>query len=414
MMTDTATDEATEHKEIIDALFGFVDKAVAPIEQENATLLADDRRVFDERGLMTPEYQEINKRVRELSADAGFYSLYGAEELGGGNLSASGIVAVQEAMHHRYGPDRTIVHESVIPSPFTNGLSPLLLKLDEDLLAERIDAIRDGSATLCFALSEPDAGSDVFNVKTKATPVDGGWVINGQKQWISNAAHASHAFVFAVTDPEAFKARKGGITCFFVDTDAEGFSVDTGIPMMGNRGSNATIISLTDVRVTPRQIVGEEGEAFKLALGGISRGRLTMSATCIGLARWALDLSLDYANTRKTFGKTIGEHQLVQGKLAEMAMEIYLCKSAVLRTAQMVDAGQPCIKETSIVKARCTEMVGRVLDEAIQIHGGLGLTNELGLEAAYRFARMLRIPDGTSEIQRRTIAKRLLAGETAL
>src|SRR5699024_7345829 len=100
-----------------------------------------------------------------------------------------------------------------------------------------------------------------------------------------------------------------------------GFSVDTGIPMMGNRGSNATIISLTDVRVTPRQIVGEEGEAFKLALGGISRGRLTMSATCIGLARWALDLSLDYANTRKTFGKTIGEHQLVQGKLAEMAME---------------------------------------------------------------------------------------------
>lgn len=413
-MSDTAAEEAAEHKEIIDALFGFVDKAVAPIEQEHADLLADDRRVFDDRGLMTPEYQEINKRVRELSADAGFYSLYGAEELGGGNLSASGIVAVQEAMHHRYGPDRTVVHESVIPSPFTNGLSPLLLKLDEGLLAERIDAIRDGSATLCFALSEPDAGSDVFNVKTKATPVDGGWVINGQKQWISNAAHAAHAFVFAVTDPEAFKARKGGITCFFVDTDADGFSVDTGIPMMGDRGSNATIISLTDVHVTPRQIVGVEGEAFKLALGGIGRGRLTMSATCIGLARWALDMSLDYAKTRKTFGKTIGDHQLIQAKLAEMAMEIYLCKSAVLRTAQMVDEGKPSIKETSIVKARCTEMVGKVLDEAIQIHGGLGLTNELGLEAGYRFARMLRIPDGTSEIQRRTIAKRLLAGETAL
>lgn len=413
-MSDTAAEQVAEHKEIIDALFGFVDKAVAPIEQENAELLADDRRVFDDRGLMTPEYQEVNRRVRELSADAGFYSLYGAEELGGGDLSASGIVAVQEAMHHRYGPDRTIVHESVIPSPFTNGLSPLLLKLDEGLMAEKIDAIRDGSATLCFALSEPDAGSDVFNVKTKATPVDGGWVINGQKQWISNAAHASHAFVFAVTDPEQFKARKGGITCFFVDTDTEGFSVDTGIPMMGSRGSNATIISLTDVKVTPRQIVGEEGKAFKLALGGISRGRLTMSATCVGLARWALDMSIEYAKTRKTFGKTIGEHQLVQGKLAEMAMEIYLCKSAVLRTAQMVDAGEASIKETSIVKARCTEMVGKVLDEAIQIHGGLGLTNELGLEAGYRFARMLRIPDGTSEIQRRTIAKRLLAGEIAL
>lgn len=413
-MTDTAAQQAAEHREIIEALFGFIDKAVAPIEEQNAEVLADDHRVFDDRGLMTDEYKEINRQVRELSADAGFYSLYGAEELGGGNLSATGIVAVQEALHHRYPPSRTVVHESVIPSPFTNGLSPLLLQLDEGLLADRIDAIRDGSATLCFALSEPDAGSDVFNVKTKATPVDGGWVINGQKQWISNAAHAAHAFVFAITDPEAFKARRGGITCFFVDTDAEGFSVDTGIPMMGNRGSNATIISLTDVRVTPRQIVGAEGEAFKLALGGISRGRLTMSATCVGLARWALDLSIDYANTRKTFGKTIGEHQMVQAKLAEMAMEIYLCKSAVLRTAQLVDEGKASIKETSIVKARCTEMVGKVVDEAIQIHGGLGLTNELGLEAAYRFARMLRIPDGTSEIQRRTIAKRLLTGDTAL
>lgn len=413
-MNGSAAEQAAEHKEIIDALFGFVDKAVWPIEQKNADLLADDRRVYDDRGLMTPEYRAINKEVRELSAEAGFYSLYGAEELGGGNLSATGIVAVQEAMHHRYGPDRTVVHESVIPSPFTNGLSPLLLKLDEGLLEEKIEAIRDGSATLCFALSEPDAGSDVFNVKTKATPVEDGWVINGQKQWISNAAHASHAFVFAVTDPEAFKARKGGITCFFVDTDTPGFSVDTGIPMMGSRGSNATIISLSDVKVTPRQIVGAEGEAFKLALGGISRGRLTMSATCVGLARWALDMSLEYAKTRKTFGKTIGEHQMIQAKLAEMAMEIYLCKSAVLRTAEMVDAGQDSIKETSIVKARCTEMVGKVLDEAIQIHGGVGLTNELGLEAGYRFARMLRIPDGTSEIQRRTIAKRLLAGETAL
>ncbi|MCD1286076.1 MULTISPECIES: acyl-CoA dehydrogenase [unclassified Brevibacterium] len=413
-MNGSAAEQAAEHKEIIDALFGFVDKAVEPIEQANAELLADDRRIYNDRGLMTPEYLAINRQVRELSAESGFYSLYGAEELGGGNLSASGIVAIQEAMHHRYGPDRIIVHESVIPSPFTNGLSPLLLKLNEDLLAEKIDAIRDGSATLCFALSEPDAGSDVFNVKSKATPVEDGWVINGQKQWISNAAHASHAFVFAVTDPEQFKARKGGITCFFVDTDSPGFSVDTGIPMMGNRGSNATIISLTDVHVTPRQIVGVEGEAFKLALGGIGRGRLTMSATCVGLARWALDKSISYANTRSTFGKTIGEHQLIQGKLAEMAMEIYLCKSAVLRTAEMVDAGEKSVKETSIVKARCTEMVGKVLDEAIQIHGGLGLTNEMGLESAYRFARMLRIPDGTSEIQRRTIAKRLLAGETVL
>jgi acyl-CoA dehydrogenase len=403
-----------EHREIIDALFGFIDKAVAPIEEKHRDLLADPTRVYDERGLMSAEYRDVSRQVRELSADAGFYSLYGAEELGGGNLSATGIVAVQESMRHRYGPGRALVHESVIPSPFTNGLSPLLLQLDDEVLAERIDLIRRGTATLCFALSEPDAGSDVFNLRTKATPVEGGWVINGQKQWISNAAHASHAFVFAITDAEAFRERRGGITCFFVDTDTEGFSVDTGIPIMGAPGSNATIISLTDVHVSRRQVVGQEGAGLKLALGGISRGRLTMSATCVGMARWALDMAVEYANTRETFGKKIGEHQIIQAKLADMAMEIYLCRSAVLRTAEMVEGGAPSVKETSIIKARCTEMVGKVLDEAIQIHGGLGLTNELGLEAAYRFARTLRIPDGTSEIQRRTVAMRLLSGDLTL
>lgn len=408
------TIEASDFQDIIDALISFIDKAVVPIEQENAAFLADEVNIFDDRGLMTPKYQEISQKVRELSAEAGFYSLYGSEKLGGAELPASGIVQVQEAVHHRYGPERSLIHESVIPSPFTNGLSPLLLQVNDDVLAPRLPEIQAGAATLCFALSEPDAGSDVFNLKTKATPDGDGWVINGQKQWISNAAHAKHAFLFAITDPEAVKERRGGITCFFVDTDSEGFSVDAGIPIMGKRGSNATIISLTNLKVTRDQIVGEEGRGLNLAIGGISRGRLTMSATCIGVAQWALDQALSYANTRKTFGKTIGQHQMVQAKLADIAMQIYLCKSAVARTAELVDAGIPAIKETSIIKVACTEMVGRVVDEVMQIHGGLGLTNELGLESAYRFARTLRIPDGTSEIQRRTIAKRLLAGDTNL
>lgn len=407
------TIEASDYKEIIDALVSFVEKAVVPIEEENAEFLSDEVNIFDKRGLMTPEYLDLARRVRELSAEAGFYSLYGAESLGGAELPATGIVQVQEAMHHRFGPERSLIHESVIPSPFTNGLSPLLLQLKDEVLQPRLEAIQAGTATLCFALSEPDAGSDVFNIKTRATPDGDGWVVNGQKQWISNAAHAKHAFLFAVTDPEAVKERRGGITCFFVDTDSEGFSVDAGIPVMGKRGSNATIISLTDLKVTRDQIVGEEGRGLNLAIGGISRGRLTMSATCIGVARWALDQALDYANTRKTFGKTIGQHQMIQAKLADIAIQIHLCKSAVARTAELVDAGVPAIKETSIVKVACTEMVGRVVDEVMQIHGGLGVTNELGLESAYRFARLLRIPDGTSEIQRRTIAKRLLAGDTS-
>jgi acyl-CoA dehydrogenase len=408
------TIEASDYQEIIDALMSFIDKAVVPIEQEHAEFLSDEYNVFDERGLMTEKYRDISRQVRELSAEAGFYSLYGAESLDGGDLPASGIIQVQEALHHKYGPERTLIHESVIPSPFTNGLSPLLLKLKEEVLAPRLADIQSGKSTLCFALSEPDAGSDVYNLKTKATPEGDGWIINGQKQWISNAAHASHAFVFAITDPEAVKARKGGITCFFVDTSDKGFSVDAGIALMGKRGSNATIVSLTNLKVTRDQIVGEEAQGLKLAMGGISRGRLTMSANCVGLARWALDQAVSYANTRKTFGKTIGQHQMIQAKLADIATQIYLCKAAVARTAAMVDAGLPAVKETSMVKMACTEMAGRVLDEAMQIHGGLGLTNEMGLEAGYRYARTMRIPDGTSEIQRRTVAKLLLAGDTKL
>ncbi|PRA00566.1 acyl-CoA dehydrogenase [Arthrobacter sp. MYb224] len=404
----------SEYKEIIDALIEFIEKAVVPIEQEHAEFLKDEVNIFDSRGLMTEKYKQINQQVRELSAEAGFYTLYSAESLGGAELPAAAIVEIQEALHHRYGPERSLIHESVIPSPFTNGLSPLLLQLQEDVLAPRIDAIRAGTSTLCFALSEPDAGSDVYNLKTRAIAVDGGWVINGQKQWISNAAHAKHAFVFAVTDPEAVASRSGGITCFFVDTDSAGFSVDAGIPIMGKRGSNATILSFTDLKVTPEQIIGEEGKGLNLAMGGISRGRVTMSATCIGVAQWALDQALEYSKTRKTFGKTIGQHQMIQSKLAEIARDIYLCKSAVQRTAALLDAGFPAIKETSIIKFSCTEMLSRVVDEVMQIHGGLGLTNELGLEGAYRFARTLRIPDGTSEIQRRTVAKRLLAGDTKL
>lgn len=408
------TIETTDYQEIIDALISFIEKAVVPIEQEHAEFLSDEYNVFDKRGLMTEKYKDINRQVRELSAKAGFYSLYGAESLDGGDLPASGIIQVQEALHHKYGPERSLIHESVIPSPFTNGLSPLLLQLKEEVLEPRLEDIRAGRSTLCFALSEPDAGSDVFNLRTRATPDGDGWMINGQKQWISNAAHASHAFVFAITDPEAVRERKGGITCFFVDTSADGFSVDAGIPIMGKRGSNATIISLTNLRVTRDQIVGEEGKGLNLALGGISRGRLTMSATCIGMARWAFDQAVSYANTRKTFGKNIGQHQMIQVKLAETATQIYLCKAAVARTAAMVDAGRSAIKETSMVKMACTEMLGKVMDEVMQIHGGLGLTNELGLEAGYRYARTLRIPDGTSEIQRRTVAKQLLAGDTAL
>ena len=407
-------DTSSDARDIIGGLLDFITKYVEPIERENAHLLESERNRYTPDGFFVPEVVALRKQVRMESADAGFYNIFGDERIGGGGLAPLDLVAVQEALNQHVGPDRPLIRDNVIPSVFTNGLSPILLQLPEDTRDKYIDAIASGESTLCFALSEPDAGSDAFAIRTKATRVDGGWQISGVKQWITNAPYADFAMVLAVTNPELAGQRKGGVTCFFVPTSSPGFSVDSVIPLLGHLGSETSIVSLDDVFVPDDHIVGAVDQGLRLALGGINRGRLSMSSSCIGMARWAMEKAVVYSKQRKAFGSLISEHQMIQAKLAEMAMDIYSAKSVVLRTAALVQQGKPAIKETAITKAMCTEMLGRVTDSAMQVHGGMGLTNEVGLEAAWRHARLLRIPDGTSEIQRRTIALRLLAGDTAL
>ena len=407
-------DTSSDARDIIGGLLDFITKYVEPIERENAHLLESERNRYTPDGFFVPEVVALRKQVRMESADAGFYNIFGDERLGGGGVKPLDLVAVQEALNQHIGPDRPLIRDNVIPSVFTNGLSPILLRLPEETRDKYLDAIASGESTLCFALSEPDAGSDAFAIRTKAVRVDGGWQISGVKQWITNAPYADFAMVFAVTNPELAGQRKGGVTCFFVPTNSPGFSVDSVIPLVGHIGSETSIVSLNDVFVPDDHIVGDIDQGLRLALGGINRGRLSMSSSCIGLARWAMEKAVDYSKQRKAFGSPISEHQLIQLKLAEMAMDIYSVKSVVLRTAALVQQGKPAIKETAITKALSTEMLGRVMDSAMQVHGGMGLTNELRIEAGWRHARMLRIPDGTSEIQRRTIAARLLAGDLDL
>jgi acyl-CoA dehydrogenase len=407
-------DVSADARDIIDGLLDFVVKYIQPIEKQHAELLDSERNRYTPDGFFVPEVVELRRQVRMESAKAGFYTIFGDERIGGGGVDTVDLVHVQEALNHFVGPDRPLIRDNVIPSVFTNGLSPILLQLPEQTRDRYIDAIGSGESTMCFALSEPDAGSDAFNIKTRATRVDGGWQITGVKQWITNAPYADFAMVFAVTDPEVAARRRGGVSCFFVPTASEGFSVDSVIPLVGHIGSETAIVSLNDVFVPDDHAIGEVDQGLRLALGGINRGRLSMSSSCVGLARWAMEKAVDYSKQRKAFGKTINEHQLIQLKLAEMAMDIYAVKSVVLRTATLVQAGRPAIKETSITKAMATEMCGRVMDSAMQVHGGMGLTNELRIEAGWRLARMLRIPDGTSEIQRRTIARQLLDGDLAL
>ncbi|SPB13774.1 acyl-CoA dehydrogenase [Caballeronia novacaledonica] len=406
-------DTPSEWVDFGDALIRFIDREVAALEHEHRALLGSERTLYGEDGRYSPAVLALRRQVRMRSAELGFYTALAAESLGGGGFDAQAAVYVQERLNAHCGPERHLVQTVVLPSPFTNGLSPVLRHLDPSVLATYRDSLASGDKTMCFGLSEPDAGSDVFGMRTRAERSGDHWVINGTKQWITNAPYADYAMIFAITDEQQARAHRGGITGFFVPTVTSGFSVPGVIPVMGHLGADIGIVTLDNVRVPDTHRLGAVDRGLAVALDGVNAGRLSMAASCVGLARWALDQALAYAQVRKTFGQTIADHQAVQFMLAECAMDIYACKSMIRHCAWLVDKDLPAAKEVSIVKASATEMVSRVMDRVIQIHGGMGLTNELRLEAGYRWARTMRIPDGTSEIQRCTIARRLLNGDTA-
>ncbi|MDG4849483.1 acyl-CoA dehydrogenase family protein [Peribacillus frigoritolerans] len=400
-----------ETQEIIKGIKQFINKVVIPLEEENRDLLYNERKYYLEDGRRHPKVEELRGIVRKESAKAGFYTMFGAEELGGGGFGPLTALLVNEAIGKHY-PHRKLIEHVVIPSPFTNGLTPVLNGLKQELKDKYIEGIGSGEKTLCFGLTEPDAGSDVWGIKTRAVKDGNEWVLNGTKQWISHAHYADYCMLFAVTNPELQAKRKGGITCFFVETKSEGFNVDSVIPVMGSLGGDATIISIDNLRIPEENIIGELDQGFGKAMNGINNGRLGMSGKCIGSAQWALQKAVEYSKIRKTFGKTLSEHQTIQNMLAECALDIYAARNMALNCAWKIEnSTKTPTKEISMVKAFCTEMMGRVYDRAIQIHGGMGLSNELGLEEGYRNARLVRIPDGTSEIHRRTIARSLLKGD---
>lgn len=391
-----------------DALVRFIDREVVPIEEANRELLTSERTVFDPDGRYSAPVLALRRQVRMRSAELGFYNLFGPESLGGGGLGAMAAAAIYERVHEHIGPGRHLIHPVMLPSPFTNGLTPLLSHLAPEALEPHLGSIASGDKTLCFALSEAGAGSDVHGMKTRAVRDGDDWVITGSKQWISNSPYADFAMVFAVTDPEAARARRGGITGFFVDTSSAGFAVRRVINVMGHLGGDIGEITFDGVRVPDRQRMGAVGRGLSVAINGVNLGRVGMAAQLLGQAKWALNQAIGYAKQREAFGRAIAEHQAVQFMLADCAMDIYAAKGMVQNCAWRIDQGMAVEAEISMVKAWCTEMANRVFDRAIQVHGAMGLTNELRLEEGYRFARSMRIPDGTTEIQKRTIARRLL------
>jgi alkylation response protein AidB-like acyl-CoA dehydrogenase len=262
----------------------------------------------------------------------------------------------------------------------------------------------------CFALTEPDTGSDAANQKTRARKSDDGWVINGAKMFISLGNHAKLALVFAQTDPD--KGHRG-VACFLVDTDQPGFKPSEIHHKMGLRGSDTAEIALDDVEVPDDAVLGEVGQGFKIAMSALDSGRYSVAAGCVGICQGCVDSSVRYSKEREQFGRPIASFQLVQEMIADMVLERDASRMLVWRAGYLKDSGKPNTTETSIAKLYATEAAVRCANTAIQVHGGSGYVDDYPVERYFRDVRVTTLYEGTSQIQKLIIG-RAMTGINAL
>ncbi|MHB1368852.1 MAG: acyl-CoA dehydrogenase family protein [Pseudomonadaceae bacterium] len=289
------------------------------------------------------------------------------------------------------------IHNSVGCGPVLNYGSQLQ---KDEWLAE----LASGRAIGCFALTEPQAGSEAHNLRTRAELVDDHWVLNGSKQFCSNAKRAKLAIVFAVTDPDLGKK---GLSAFLVPTDTPGFAVERSEHKMGIRASDTCAVSLSDCRIPQANLLGERGKGLAIALSNLEGGRIGIGAQALGIARAAFEAALLYARERVQFGKPIAEHQSIANMLADMQTQLNAARLLILHAARLKSAGLPCLSEASQAKLFASEMAEKVCSQAVQIHGGYGYLEDYPVERYYRDARITQIYEGSSEIQRLLIAREL-------
>ena len=289
------------------------------------------------------------------------------------------------------------VHNSV-------GCGPILGFGTEQQKAEYLPRLATGEIIGAFCLTEPQAGSEAHNLRTRAIERDGKWVLSGSKQFTTNGARAGMAIVFAVTDPDLGKK---GISAFIVPSDTPGFNVGPPEHKMGIRASDTCPISFEDCAIPAGNLLGLRGEGLKIALANLEGGRIGIAAQAVGIARAAFDAARAYSHERVQFGKPIREHQSVANLLADMQMNLNAARLLVLHAARMRTEGLPCLSEASQAKLFASEMAERVCSQAIQVHGGYGYLQDYPVERHYRDARITQIYEGTSEVQRMVIARQL-------
>lgn len=349
--------------------------------------------------MLIEERDEIPQAIIDKSKEMGLFALSIPEEYGGLGIGMVGKCAILEEV------GRTINGYTTVIGGHTGIGSVGIVEMgNEEQKRKYLPKMASGEWIGAFALTEPSAGSHAYNLKTTAVRKGDRYVLNGSKCYITNAGLADVFTVMAVTDPA--KGPKG-ITSFIVEKNFPGFQLGNKEKKMGLHGSHTWEIFFEDCEVPVENVLGEEGQGYVNALKILANGRAAMAARNLGSADKLLEMSLDYAHTRVQFGKPIFEQQIIQHYLAEMATEIEALRAFTYHVASLVDQGKNVIKEAAMVKLLGSEVYNRVADKAVQIHGGMGYISDYPIERYYRDARITRIYEGTSEIQKNIIAAQL-------
>lgn len=365
----------------------FAQGEVAPVARE-----------MDEQGEMPPS---LIRRMGEVGLLGGPLP----SEYGGGDWDSLSLALAYEELGRADSSVRGLmtVHTSLVAQCILGWGS-------EDQKQAHLPGLASGETIGCYCLTEVNAGSDAASMETSASENGAEWALEGEKIWITNGSIADLALVFATRDPSE---RHNGICAFLVSGDAEGL---TRAPMpgqeLGHRAADHAKLTFEDCRVPGEALLGKRGEGFAVAMSALDHGRLGVAAGALGVAQACLDASIDFARTRRQFGKRIGDFEMIQSSLAQMAADVEAARMLVYRAAWLKDRGEPATVETSIAKYFATEAAVRAANEAVLIHGGRGYSNEYPVERYLRDIKGLQIYEGTSHIQRIVIARDLVGRET--
>jgi alkylation response protein AidB-like acyl-CoA dehydrogenase len=339
--------------------------------------------------------EEIPKELLKKIADVGLMGTAIPEEYGGGGFGKVGFCIAQEEVARVCGSTAATIgaHQSI-------GAQAIMVGGTELLKKKYLPKLASGEMIAAFALTEAEAGSDSFNLSTKAEKKGNTWILNGEKVWITNGALADVFSVFARTEK--------GITGFVVEKKFAGVGIGKNEKKLGIKGSVTNTISFDNVEIPEENIIGTDGRGFLVAMETLNSGRLGLGAACFGAAKEMLELSVSYSKQRKQFGESISKFQAIQFMISDMATHIYAMENMVYKAAFKHDNKEDITLDAAIVKLYCSDAVSEIADQALQIHGGMGFSAELPLERFYRDARILKIFEGTNEIQKLIISRQIL------